>query len=844
MNKILRLLDNIKELRTGGMDDISMPGNVFYLNETDIVCMERKDGFSRYPYDMDGLNLWVRSDGHITANESNLIIFRTPYSGDEPTLEFWGGIKNGNEWIPVSVTGVTAPLYESIEVKRYTVYCSREAYYISETEKYVFAVRACVTTDKKIHFTTYAINKCGDSAELYIAAYISPTLRFVNDDNEWAPWMRVPKMYEDTSCTITRFSNPEDNDITNIAVISADVVSSLEFNIEKTVSKNTFLNGGKSIHSAYSLRSGGFEKEIYSINTVDMPIYSAIGKFVLNSNESFCIDFSLRVVHENDEIKQILEKKHTFDDITFDIKNQQEKQHMSLSGFDINFDKLNNINLSNNLFNRFLKNVRRQVELCAFGKNYHANMLGMRDVYQQLTAAIAWNSSEARNKMLRALNYIMSNGRVPRQISIPDVEGVIPEFDIRLYIDQGFWIIETFHKYISFTGDYTILDEICSYYEIIDEKKKQYKKSATEDTALEHLIKITDFLISNIDEETGCLKILHGDWNDAVNGLGMATDGEGFGNGVSVMATLQLYKSLMEMSEILTYKGICKEKCNEFNEIRDSISHALETYALQKDGEETHILHGWGDKGSYKIGSIKDSDGKKRYSSTVYSFWCISGMLKRDITLKPSIMSAYKALDSKYGLMTFNEPFPRDMKGVGMITTLTPGIGENACTYVHAATFAIMSLFIMGEPEEAWNQIFKVIPITHNSVNKSPFVMPNSYCCNQDMNIDGESLNDWYTGSGAVLTRCIFEYGMGVMADLCGIKISTPAYMPSDSIKAGFKAKGKNISFAYHNTNSGTRKYYINDIEIESKADPVSGNKYIYIDNSSVIDDMEIKVVD
>lgn len=44
---------------------------------------------------------------------------------------------------------------------------------------------------------------------------------------------------------------------------------------------------------------------------------------------------------------------------------------------------------------------------------------------------------------------------------------------------------------------------------------------------------------------------IHGDWNDAVSGLGESSDGEEFGSGVSVMATLQLYKALKDMSEIL-----------------------------------------------------------------------------------------------------------------------------------------------------------------------------------------------------------------------------------------------------------------------------------------------------
>ena len=59
--------------------------------------------------------------------------------------------------------------------------------------------------------------------------------------------------------------------------------------------------------------------------------------------------------------------------------------------------------------------------------------------------------------------------------------------------------------------------------------------------------------MSNLDREdkTNCLRILFGDWNDAVDGLGKTNDNDKkFGTGVSVMASLHLYRNLGEMIEI------------------------------------------------------------------------------------------------------------------------------------------------------------------------------------------------------------------------------------------------------------------------------------------------------
>lgn len=394
------------------------------------------------------------------------------------------------------------------------------------------------------------------------------------------------------------------------------------------------------------------------------------------------------------------------------------------------------------------------------------------------------------------------------------------------------------------TGDISILDEKCSYYRIIDEKKAKYSKSDCVDSVLEHLLKITNYLVSNIDDRTGCLKILYGDWNDAVCGLGESLSGEEFGSGVSVMATLQLYKALMEMIEILELVGGYDELCAKFAQLRENMANGLEHFAIQKDGDRTHLIHGWGDEGKYLVGSLCDTDGKLRYSVNPYTFWCISKMIKRNPALKKDILKAYNFLDSKYGIKTFEPYFPEDMKGVGRIVALTPGTYENSCAYIHATMFAVMALFELGEPKRAWEQISKAIPLTHNSLNKTPFVMPNSYCFNEEFCIDGESAGDWYTGSGAVLMRSIIEYALGIQATPKGIRFAVPHYLPSDSVEITLKIKNSTVSFIYKNTNSGKRIHLVNGTEINATLDDVSGEKVFFIDNDALAEQMKIEIID
>lgn len=274
-------------------------------------------------------------------------------------------------------------------------------------------------------------------------------------------------------------------------------------------------------------------------------------KMSLNSGEEAQISYLVSIAHDDFEAERLINKQVDFAWINRDLEEQEIAELEKLSKLSIEFGEMPDLSVNYRVWNRFLKNVQKQISFCAFGKNYAGDLLGVRDVFQQLTAALMFNAADARKKIIMALNFIMENGRAPRQFSVPPREDIIPEFDIRQFIDQGLWIIETLHKYLSWTGDSSVLNEMCSYYRIIDEKKEQYSKSERADTVLEHLLKIVNYLISNIDDRTNCLKILYGGWNDAVSGLGESSDGEEFGSGVSVMATLQLYKALKDMSEIL-----------------------------------------------------------------------------------------------------------------------------------------------------------------------------------------------------------------------------------------------------------------------------------------------------
>ncbi|MBO5020015.1 MAG: hypothetical protein J6D52_05055, partial [Clostridia bacterium] len=101
------------------------------------------------------------------------------------------------------------------------------------------------------------------------------------------------------------------------------------------------------------------------------------------------------------------------------------------------------------------------------------------------------------------------------------------------------------------------------------------------------------------------------DWNDAINRLGATKKaGKRWGNGVTVMASAQMYRSCRELIEVLNKLGGYDELVKKYSNINDRLENGLLKNAIDvNENGEKRILHGWGDDRSYFLGSFKDPDG-------------------------------------------------------------------------------------------------------------------------------------------------------------------------------------------------------------------------------------------
>jgi cellobiose phosphorylase len=421
------------------------------------------------------------------------------------------------------------------------------------------------------------------------------------------------------------------------------------------------------------------------------------------------------------------------------------------------------------------------------------------------------------------LSFTLEDGRCLRQYSLPKKNGEPGRADVRPFIDQGVWVISTITTYLRLTGDVAFLDEECGYHRLTGGRVVPSPQSGS---VMGHLRRILSYLLAQLDPRTGCLHALYGDWNDALDGLGILPGGgDGYGNGVSVMASLQLLQNLREMQSLLQLQGLPSHAA-EVTSLRaheESLASALWLHAVDRAPDKSpRIMHGWGHDGTYRVGSFDDADGAARDSLTSNAFWVLCGMLDRHPETRPAILSAFDRLDSKYGLRTFQPCFPSGDGRFGRIGKLPPGTAENAGTYVHATAFGIMALFEMGEARLAWEQLAKVLPFTplHRNLSHSPFVMPNSYGYNPDLGIDGQNMNDWQTGSSNVLFKTILRHAIGFRMEWDDLVLWPANWSPFRRWEIAVSARGRRFQIHYEDKGQGRRTIDVNGVPQQTHFHP------------------------
>ncbi len=846
----------------------SLPGQTYFLENNNILCIPRDDGDSRYPYGTDGYNFWAYSSGYMHCNDGLFSIFLRAAEGQEPKIAFFAGLPDRKgEYFRIPLLPVPRTDDENFfDIQRYTVFTPCSAYYISEFADMRFAIRVFISSDRKISFTCNVKNLSADVKKIYISSYFNPSLEHKLHETGESRWFKEVRVLKpaDGQQLLGSFIIRQNEDIdrttsrSNYAIIHRKMTSGANSTLtahQETASRNQYVGGSRSsLHTAAALKKGTFDRPKHLCTFTEIAIAGDLLHLEIGSKDEIRIDMQFICCFDDQEKDLYLAETIDPRQIDEDLELQEQNEKAKQEAMTVTVGEAREKTIKKQVFNSFFVHLKKQVEFCSVIKGYvqlyENSLIGIRDIFQAIEGLIFWQPGTGRNKMLEALNYIAPDGRCPRQYSLPYSDSDSPVMDLRPFIDQGVWVISTIVTYLRVTGDFEFLDETCGYYEIVDEKRKMVKKSLLRESVLEHMFRITDYLISNIDfEKTYCVRALYGDWNDALDGLGVSMDaGREYGSGVSVMVSLQVYQNLKEMIELLGKLDTSSymDRISRYRGIADGILSGLKKYAIVVNGSgEERIVHGWGDRRSYLVGSFKDPDGLSRTGLTSHAFWVLSGAYDTDTRLYKSIIKAFENLDSRYGLKTFEPPFAPNTPGVGRIPKLPAGTAENGAAYVHASAFGIMALFRLGDSEEAWGQLCKSLPFTHDRVSCSPYIMPNSYCFNEEKNIDGESMLDWQTGSSNVILKSLIRFVFGIEPHFDGVFIQPAAYLPFESFEFSIMLRSTRFIIKYEKLNEGKRTFKINGTECTGTRDSAMRLDKLWITWDRLTeDDLYITVID
>lgn len=205
----------------------------------------------------------------------------------------------------------------------------------------------------------------------------------------------------------------------------------------RSMAKSDLLGArGRQLTNAEALRSGVLTRQQKSVNTTEIPMASEIIHYELGAGEMVRREFDLSYYHD---IKDAEAAVGAFIDVPAIDEALILAEKDELAKFEtmkVEFSDWSG-SLNAKVLGKFVRNVQKQVSFCALGKNYAGPHIGIRDVMQQLESSLIWQPRESREKIITALNFIMENGRPPRQFSLPATPEMIPDMDLRMYIDQG-----------------------------------------------------------------------------------------------------------------------------------------------------------------------------------------------------------------------------------------------------------------------------------------------------------------------------------------------------------------------------------------------------------------------
>lgn len=409
---------------------------------------------------------------------------------------------------------------------------------------------------------------------------------------------------------------------------------------------------------------------------------------------------------------------------------------------------------------------------------------GYRDILQDIRGFTTINAAAVRECLLQTLSFQYSDGRAVRQWS-----QVGTNHDLRDYSDSPVWIADALTTYIKETGDKSILNEQVAYFD----------KGAA--SVYEHNLCGIFGLFADRGSQ-GLCRIRHGDWNDALEGIGKQGKAQG------VWLSMSLYWAMSLTRELAAF--IKDEKT------ADKLADAMEElhYAVNRYGWcEKWYAYAIDDSGKF-VGSPDDAEGRLHLNAQTFAVF--TGIAKGQ-RAKMCMDAVSAHLDTPIGpLLVW--PCYKNSK-VGRIWRMEPGTFENGSMYFHGAAFKMLADVAIDDVDAAVKTFRQILPSNpRNPLSRStiePYALGNYYC-GRDNKFFGLNIYSHFTGSYSWLLKCLVEKIIGIEAGYKGLTIAPklPADWNGVEVKRKFRGRFYNIAIKRSRNGGGLYDIYLNGLAI------------------------------